>query len=212
MRRTSPRETRKHPLARPGGDTRVPHAASLWRRGCRATTVSPSCDSEARGMGGAAPSVSAAREPLKIRALEISFGLAAVLSVFACAKPDGSVSSTSDAWFEAGAAQDLRLTWTVYPVLAAGESGAKRKLELVLRVGEAVRRVPLGVQTGDLLPGDQSVCNAALKSGETVSQLGYQTVGMRESRMQSRTFGMRPTSCRSIAGKGALRVPRALST
>jgi hypothetical protein len=84
--------------------------------------------------------------------------------------------SSKDPWFPAGTA-DLRLTWAVYPVQAAGEFGAERNLELVLRVGDAVRRVPLGVQTGDLVPEDQSICNPSLKSGETVSQLKYETAG-----------------------------------
>lgn len=91
--------------------------------------------------------------------------------------PSAAAKSSGSEWYASGTGDDLKLTWAVYPVIADGEFGPDRRLEVVVRRGKAVHRVALGVQKGDLEAERQSVCNPSLKVGETVSQLQYSTVG-----------------------------------
>lgn len=86
--------------------------------------------------------------------------------------------AVSASWYPAGTNQELKLTWAVYPSQGeASEAGPKRNLEIVARIGEAVKRVMLGPQFGTLAPSEQSVCNASLKSATDVSVIRFHTMG-----------------------------------
>lgn len=89
----------------------------------------------------------------------VSAVTSATASVAASAtKPVSSGSKVLDgpAW-PAGKSPELKLTWAVYPSVGQGETST-RNLELVARIGEVVRRFPVGSIRGALLPANQSVC------------------------------------------------------
>jgi hypothetical protein len=88
----------------------------------------------------------------------------------------GAISASVDAGEEtiwpAGTNQELRLTWAVYPPVGTGET-AKRNLEIVARIGDVVKRTPLGAQQGFLFPEAQGVCNASRKIGNEVAEVTF---------------------------------------
>lgn len=87
----------------------------------------------------------------------------------------GTVPSAE--WYPPGTNQELRLTWTIHPIVGESDGGPKRKLEVVTRIGDAVKRVSLGPQVGTLLPSEQSVCNRALTDEIQVSVIRFHTMG-----------------------------------
>lgn len=74
--------------------------------------------------------------------------------------------------------QELSLTWVLGPTKDSGsEAGPERTVDVVVRVGESVKRVSLGAQQGELVPSQQSVCDASLKKSPDVSILHFYTMG-----------------------------------
>lgn len=69
------------------------------------------------------------------------------------------------------------LTWTFSHVLGESDGGPERDLDVVLRVGDSVRRVSLGRQHGTLVPSEQSVCDPALKVAGVDSVVKLHTMG-----------------------------------
>lgn len=140
-----------------------------------------------------------------MKLIDQSLSLVALLAVSsaACKKPDAT--ATADAspaaaaseatvvveadsaapsevganWYPAGTNQEVKLSWAVYPKISESEAGERRNIEVVARIGTAVRRVMLGPHDGYLTPSKQSVCNPALKTGKTVAVLGLTTMGPR---------------------------------
>lgn len=95
--------------------------------------------------------------------------------VSACSKTTAPSVPVTDA----AEPEEVRLTWTLGPILEDGEAGVKRTLDLEVRVGTEVRRHAFGVQQGDLVGEEQSVCSPSLRSGRVVSLLDFRTFGRR---------------------------------
>jgi len=78
--------------------------------------------------------------------------------VFTAKTADAGAQTVLDvpAW-PGGASPELKLTWAVYPPTGQGERST-RQLEVVARIGDAVRRFRLGAIQGALQPQNQSVC------------------------------------------------------
>ncbi len=75
------------------------------------------------------------------------------------AAPPSSVTTLDAPPWPTAAKPALKLTWAVYPPVGQGETRT-RKLELVARVGDVARRLPLGSVMGALEPLNQSVCGS----------------------------------------------------
>lgn len=123
------------------------------------------------------------------------------LSMSACKKDEAPATASTDAggpsaspvasgsaadagaagtpWYPAGANQSLKLTWAVYPPQGSEGADPPRNLEIVARIGSAVRRVMIGPQRGELEANDQSVCKPSLKTGNTVSVLTFNKMGVK---------------------------------
>jgi hypothetical protein len=88
-----------------------------------------------------------------------------------------TTAAPSAQWYPPGTNQELKLTWAVYPKTGESEGGPIRNLEVVARIGHAVKRVKLGPHDGYLIASQQSVCNPSLKNATVVSVINFYTMG-----------------------------------
>jgi len=93
--------------------------------------------------------------------------------------PTGGAAPAARPHAVESATRNVELTWVVHPSRGgeASEGGPKREVEIVTRIGDAAERVSLGAHAGDLLPADQSPCDASLRDESRVSVLRFHGMG-----------------------------------
>jgi hypothetical protein len=72
------------------------------------------------------------------------------------------------------------LTWWFSPPLGDpdSEAGPEREIVVLFSAGAEVRRIALGRRQGALVPADQSVCRPDAKTGDVVSSVTLETMGV----------------------------------
>jgi hypothetical protein len=99
-------------------------------------------------------------------------GLAATVSV-----PPATSAQVSEPPDPATTDSVVSLTWQFSRTLGESDGGPERELDVVVRVGERLRRVKLNRHHGTLVPSEQSVCDPTLKSASIVSVIKLHTMG-----------------------------------